>query len=504
MNRTITPRLGDLNTLQKPAEATFAPAFYLALLALCAGGTFWYWRQWDHDDGFIVYRYVQNLLGGQGWVFNVGEAVNSSTSVLNPVLTALFALIPGLSIPYAAHLVGIFSLVLGIGFLGVTLLQQRKVTLALGLLPIAFFLPILQTTKGLETQLFLGLVMLLVALEMRGRDLAAWVVVGLLFLARPDGALFGIFKLCSSFIQNRKIPVKGPLLALTVAAPWLIFSAIKFHAIAPASLANKMTQGRVGGLNHGMDFLALFPQIIRNLSAPHSLLLLVPLAFFGAVRCVMNRDWPLSLPGCFAVIQIGVYTAIGVPQYGWYYAVAVFAFFFYVALGLNEVVALARAPQVRTTLGITGVAGLACLAAFQWAPSINTQLDPREAAYREVSQVIRERFSSAKTIALEEVGTVGFLVGPPLRIVDLMGLTSDNPPYYLGHENDRFFSAPPELVVMRFQGEKAQTPQTVSWGEAAIYTDERFQSLYELVWRTNEPRFPQVALFVFKPGVSSF
>ena len=77
MNRTITPRLGDVNTPQKNGEATFSSAFYLALLALCAGGTFWYWRQWDHDDGFIVFEKCSIQTLSSRVTLNHGETLAS-------------------------------------------------------------------------------------------------------------------------------------------------------------------------------------------------------------------------------------------------------------------------------------------------------------------------------------------------------------------------------------------------------------------------------------------
>lgn len=61
---------------------------YLLLFFLCAC-FFIKYRQWAFDDSFIAYRYVENILNGHGWVYNVGEPYNASTSVLNIVLLTI-------------------------------------------------------------------------------------------------------------------------------------------------------------------------------------------------------------------------------------------------------------------------------------------------------------------------------------------------------------------------------------------------------------------------------
>ena len=75
------------------------------------------------DDASIIFRIVRNLLEGHGWVFNVGEQYNASTSVLNTVLIATLARPVG-SIPLAAHLIGLAG-VLAATFATWDLLSRR-------------------------------------------------------------------------------------------------------------------------------------------------------------------------------------------------------------------------------------------------------------------------------------------------------------------------------------------------------------------------------------------
>jgi hypothetical protein len=147
-------------------------------------------RNWNFDDAFIVYRYVANLRAGHGWTFNIGEHWNASTSVLNPLLILFTSLIVR-SIPTSGHIVGLAALGIGTASMSVALLRQEHQLTALVLPPLALLLPPLLLSWGLETQLFLGLILCLLALEERGRN--TWLLGGFLVLVRPDGALFLVF-----------------------------------------------------------------------------------------------------------------------------------------------------------------------------------------------------------------------------------------------------------------------------------------------------------------------
>jgi len=76
----------------------------LAIFTLAVTVSFF---EWDFDDSFIIYRYAQNIIDGNGCRFNTNEHVNASTSVLNTLLIALAAL-PGGDPRFAAHVLAGF------------------------------------------------------------------------------------------------------------------------------------------------------------------------------------------------------------------------------------------------------------------------------------------------------------------------------------------------------------------------------------------------------------
>jgi hypothetical protein len=169
-------------------------------------------RRWVSDDGLIVLRTVRQLLAGAGPVFNVGERVEANTSTLWTYLLALPGLLPGVSLNWAAVVLGLVASVAGLG-LGVDAARRltagdRRV-LPLGALVVLALPPFWDFgTSGLETGLIVGWLgltwwLLVRRWEVRRRLDAdptapagrAWpvaVVLGLAPLVRPELALFGL------------------------------------------------------------------------------------------------------------------------------------------------------------------------------------------------------------------------------------------------------------------------------------------------------------------------
>jgi len=75
-------------------------ALSLLVLFMVSFGKFISYLHWDFDDSFIIYRIVNNILQGNGWVYNINENHNPSTSVLNTVLVSAYCQFFGLEFLY--------------------------------------------------------------------------------------------------------------------------------------------------------------------------------------------------------------------------------------------------------------------------------------------------------------------------------------------------------------------------------------------------------------------
>jgi len=167
-----------------------------ALLALGAVLAFvveaWH-RTAPIDDAYIVYRYANNLVGGHGPVFNVGERVEGFTSPLWLALIAAGVALgwDPLQVGHALSLASGVAALLATLALALALLPPRHRVLA-GLAPwLVLACPsfAVWTMRGLETPLFTAAATAALAALARGWFLTSVAAVGVATLVRPEGGL---------------------------------------------------------------------------------------------------------------------------------------------------------------------------------------------------------------------------------------------------------------------------------------------------------------------------
>lgn len=154
---------------------------------------------WLSDDGFISFRYAQNLAEGRGLVYNAGEYVEGYTNLLWTLALAGFMRL-GAQPEIMSHVLGI-----GCWLAQAALLAwwswRRAALDGSRYLPLAAALTLVLEDQqrwasgGLETSMFglfssWGLLLLAVEVPNRRRQLFAALLLGLATLTRPDGVLF--------------------------------------------------------------------------------------------------------------------------------------------------------------------------------------------------------------------------------------------------------------------------------------------------------------------------
>jgi arabinofuranosyltransferase len=162
-------------------------------------------RRWTSDDAFINFRVVEELLAGNGPVFNAGERVEVATSPLWLfVLTVGEAIVPGTAVPWISVVLGLVltATAVTLAALAASRLWGRVRSLLLVPFGIAVFAALPPTwdftTSGLETGLsfswlaltFWGLVRW-VQSDRPAASRPVWllVLIGLGPLVRPDFAV---------------------------------------------------------------------------------------------------------------------------------------------------------------------------------------------------------------------------------------------------------------------------------------------------------------------------
>jgi len=284
------------------------------------------------DDGLIHLRVVENVLGGHGFVFNAGERVEASTSVLWVALLAILR---------APRLIGLETLavVTGLGctaaglFLatrGAAILWrrngERSWLLPVGALVVAVVPPMWDfATSGLETGLvcgWLGLSFFLLAKVTTapepgwGRFRAVGLVVSAGPLIRPDLALFtGAFLLCALVIGRRaghaarRLVMLGAL-GLTVPVAYQIFRMGYYATLVPTTALAK--EASRAWWSQGSRYLADF---VRTYGLP------IPLGIGGVLLAAGVRRWvgdraPDRLLVVAAPLLAGVADALYVTRVG--------------------------------------------------------------------------------------------------------------------------------------------------------------------------------------------
>src|SRR5262249_31759207 len=142
-------------------------------------------------------------------------------------------------IPIAAHLLGGLWIFLA-GCLTYSLFRTEFGSVAAAATS-CFLVYVLGSnmTWGLEMNLFFFLLVAYVWMESMQKN--PWIILGLLVLARPDGALLVLIHIVRS--ENRPGLIKGMITVAAIVVPWLVFSAIWFGELLPRTLHSKLWQG---------------------------------------------------------------------------------------------------------------------------------------------------------------------------------------------------------------------------------------------------------------------
>lgn len=409
----------------RPSRAPF-PTWKITFIALYLGGLTLLlalsFSTWSYDDPYITYRYARNLAQGEGFVYNPGERVLSTTTPLFTLLLAIPAWL-GIQLPVAAIWIGSFSIALGgllLWALGYTWETPLAGWAALLLYPTFHLLLI---TLGSETPLYLALCLGGILGYARRQYSLSGLLCGLAVLARPDGILVPAV-LALDFLWRRRKPVpwKAAAVFLLVLLPWVLFAWAYFGSPLPVTLAAKQGQGAMA---ISETFFSGFPSILGWYKVWNYRVEAI-LAGFGLLY-LLARARPWSVLLAWTALYFTAYAVLGVSRYFWYYTPLVPGFIALVGLGAEAAVwliqrLLGRQPEPGAALSIPLLAGVAVLAVVQaqslQAPRV--QPDNRAEIYPAVGAWLEANTPPEASFATLEVGMIGYVAQRP--VVDFAGL----------------------------------------------------------------------------------
>lgn len=422
------------------------------------------------DDSFITFRYVLNLVHGQGFVFNPGEHVLGTTTPLWTLLLTLPGL-AGLSIPGSALVISVLADALT-ALLLLDLLLRLKFSRAVAYGSSLLFLSLVDyanlARSGLETAFAVCLIFAtLHALSYRRLALAGF-LSGLTTLTRPEGiillAVVGAYVLVTTE-SLQALPRRAALALLpygATLAPWLIFATAYFGSPLPQSVLAKAKQSNadfneLSNRNIQQFFVqgqfgeSLFSRTLLQANWALSGLAMVAIVslVWQALRYRKEKFIPAVILVSFPVGFVGLLTLThAFTWFPWYYGPI------YPFLALLSLIGVARLLDFWPRLTLTGrewaLGGLvALLIAGQFAALLVVKIPAAGRDY--LVQGLEESVAGlpkdpAVKLASGEIGIIGYKLYPTY-IDDLAGLT--NPATALVNRLDYLKATRPEYLALR-------------------------------------------------------
>jgi len=450
------------------------------------------------DDAFITFRYAQNLLAGEGLVYNPGEQVlGTTTPIYTLLLSGLAAFVGGsrANFPLLALLVNAVAD-------GVTCwmlprlgerLGFRAAGIATGLVWAIAPWSVTFAIGGLETSVLVGLATATFYLHLTHRPVGAAAAGALALLTRPDALLFlGPLAIGRALQIRKSAPPGRPGELFAFGAPlvaWLAWSQVYFGSPIPHSLFAKSVAYQIpaeAGLVRLLQHYAT-PFLEHELLGAGAIrvgIVLYPALFLlGALSATRaNREgWQiLAYPGLYLLAF-----AIANPLlFRWYLTPPLPMYFLGLFIGASRV-----SKDLRSRVPLLGFATLALAStasAWDWTPDHGARRPAPKMAfielellYEHTAELVETRLSSNQVLAASDIGALGYYTGA--RILDMLGLVSA--------EASQYYPAPPSMYVINY----AIPPDLVRdlkpdmvvmlevYGRNGLLLDPAFQESYQLV-----------------------
>ena len=415
----------------------------LCLAGACALGM----RLWPGpeyiDDAYITYRIAENIASGQGFVYNAGEKLQSSTT---PAYTLLLSLLPrlGVEVPQGSFVLNALACMAAamLLFLAVRrICGDSRAALAGALLFAVFPGSVVYSIAGMETAVFeLALIAAGTAFLFR-RDWLTAVLAGILPLLRPEGLVVSAILGVALIVAKRNRVWAYGIVALLPLAAWAAWATAYFGTPVPHSVSEKQkffadprfAVGLAGFLRQwAYHFFSLFwgnpvnGERINNTRYAVILLGGAPFAagyIYQIFKSAVSgpRALPLALaPGLFALACILGQAGLPFP---WYFMPTAGLFIAMSFCGLFTLVhdRLARPPRRAAATGWAVLAAGILLAGhhlavhYRWSPrvmpaTLHDHVFPhREPAYEEAGKWLGAQGGDEEDIVLcAEVGAIGY------------------------------------------------------------------------------------------------
>lgn len=366
----------------------------------------WFYLPYAQDDPYLTYRYAENIARGLGFVYNAGERVLGTTSPLYAlILAALYPVSP--NIPLTSNVISTASIAVAVL---VAFVLARQLTGFWTAFLIALSLavnPLMYISFGMETPLYVALLLATFTLYWKGRYSLAAVMAGLLTLTRPDGVILAIVLLGDLGLRRRRIPVQSLAAYLATISPWLLFSLFYFGSPITNTLAAKADY--FGGLSflidakHWWEFMFAWRTPLQYVVALPGFLA-VPTALKHA-QARLLVIWALSYAAGYTFLNASAF---------WYYTPLLPVLTILIGWGVFIAIRwlwqeVFLSPPTRRGFVFAVILAVSWLLVGETAEAWAQRHSPeRMETYRRVGLWLREHTDPKSTVGVGDVGIVGY------------------------------------------------------------------------------------------------
>ncbi len=406
------------------------------------------------DDAYIIFRYAQNVLAGNGLVYNPGEPVFGITTPLFAVLITLLALpTGGVAAPFPWLALGLSAAADGITCwllirMG-AVLGRRPAGILTAAVWAAAPMSVTFAIGGMETSVFILLMAATLYFHSTSRPVAAALCAGLSLTTRPDALIFIVLlglerarQLWRRRASSAAYPSLSGLEVGSFALPilaWAGYAWIVYGSPIPHSVLAKASAywlppeaGLVRLLQH-----AATPFLEHQVFGTGWIavgLVLYPILFgLGAVSALRIRlyAWPYF---AYPIVYLAAFSLANPLIFRWYLSPPLPPLFLGIFLGVHRIAEDLRRPAIAWAFGLAALA----LTLNGWSlrpdtgphrPAPSMAFLGLEDIYLELGSRLRDRLSPTQVLAAGDIGALGYASGA--RMLDLVGLVSPQVvPYY--------------------------------------------------------------------------
>lgn len=477
------------------------------------------------DDSYITYRYARNILAGNGFVYNPGEAVLGTTTPLYTLLMAgLGALTGGVNAPFPTLALSVNAAADALTCLILWRLGKRFNAELAGVLGALLWalapFSVTFAIGGLETSVYVLLLMGAMYFYLRGEYPAAFLLAALALLTRPDALIFilpmGLDRLIR-WARDKNTPRLSEVLALLLpVAGWAVFATLTFGSPLPHSMTAKLAA-------YHLAADSAFIRLIQHYATPFLDgniwtdavaiaigIILYPFLFIIGLLRAGRKDWHSLF---FLLYPIFYFASFAIPNpliFRWYLTPPLPIYFLVILLGIDQILS----PLVKRFAVLKRRPWLPLLAAMilpftstllEWdlhpdhgpdRPAPAMAFIKLELMYREVAEQIAPELNSQSVLAAGDVGVLGYFT--PARILDTVGLNSPISTRYYPLPDEAYvinYAVPSRLIL----DEKPDFLVIVeSYGRNTLLTDAEFAAAYRQVYRVETDIYDSRGVLVFK------